>query len=217
MTNEQIGLYIKMLCIQHQHGGRINTNELRTQCDRIANGDAVWVKFKHDKSGSFNERLDFEIKKRKEKGAKASESANKRWNNRPPKQLCDGNANAMRSENENENENINEINKTNKVTNGKNFEFNEITTLPENYLQSCREQLYATQRLTIDSDTILKLWEAFRLEKLTGKNWYKSENDFYQHFANWIKKQKFTQKKLTKTEQDEAILREHANRYAPKH
>jgi len=194
MSYEQTGLYIKMLCIQHQHGGRIDTNELRTQCERIANGDAVYKKFKHDETGSYNERLSFEMEKRKNKGLKASESASKRWNKEQPKELCERNANAMRSENENEN--INEF-KTNKVTSiGKKFEYNEVAVLPENYIQSCREQLYATQRLTIDKDTILKLWEAFRLEKITGEIFYSSEKDIFLHFVNWIKKQKFSPTKI---------------------
>lgn len=110
-SNEQVGLFIRMLCAQHQHGGRINTNELRTQCERIANGDAVYSKFKHDKRGSYNERLEKEMIKRSKKGESARESANYRWQNKKPKQ-SERNAIAMRSENENEieNESINENN-----------------------------------------------------------------------------------------------------------
>jgi uncharacterized protein YdaU (DUF1376 family) len=105
-TNEQIGLYIRMLCAQHQHNGRIDTNVLRTQCDSITNGDIVYSKFKHDKYGSYNERLQIEMDKRKEKSIKASESVNKRWNKEKNK-LYDSNTNVLRSENENENEDIN--------------------------------------------------------------------------------------------------------------
>ena len=80
MTNEQVGLYIRLLCAQHQHGGRIDTNVLRTQCDSITNGSSVYSKFQHDDTGSYSIRLDEEMKKRKEKGIKARESVNKRWN-----------------------------------------------------------------------------------------------------------------------------------------
>jgi len=98
MTNEQVGLYIRLLCAQHQHGGRIDTNVLRTQCDSITNGSVVYSKFEHDDTGSFSVRLDEEMKKRKEKGVKARESVNKRWN----KDLYDGNTNVLRSEDVNE-------------------------------------------------------------------------------------------------------------------
>jgi len=101
MTNEQIGLYVRMLCAQHQHGGRIDTNVLRTQCDCITGGDTVYNKFTHDASGSFNERLSIEMDKRKEKSQKARESVEKRWN----KAKYDSNTNVLRSEDVNENEN----------------------------------------------------------------------------------------------------------------
>lgn len=110
-TNEQIGLYIRMLCAQHQHNGRIDTNVLRTQCESITNGDIVYSKFQHDELGSYNERLQIEMIKRKEKSVKASESVNKRWN-KLKNSIYERNTNVIRSENENENENINkDINK----------------------------------------------------------------------------------------------------------
>jgi len=101
MTNEQIGLYVRMLCAQHQHGGRIDTNVLRTQCDGITGGDTVYKKFKHDTTGSYNERLLAEMDKRKEKSLKAKESVEKRWE----RQRYERNTNVIRSENEIENEN----------------------------------------------------------------------------------------------------------------
>jgi len=103
MTNEQVGLYIRMLAAQHQHGGRIDTNVLRMECDRITNGDTVFAKFKHDEHGSYSERLSDEMDKRKEKSLKASESVKKRWN----KSLYERNTNVIRSVNENEDVNVN--------------------------------------------------------------------------------------------------------------
>ena len=108
MTNEQAGLYIRLLCAHHQHGGRIDTNVLRTQCDSITNGSIVYQKFEHDDLGSYSLRLDEEMKKRKEKGIKARESVNKRWN----KDLYNSNTNVLRSVNENED--VNEIKKEEK-------------------------------------------------------------------------------------------------------
>lgn len=106
MTNEQVGLYIRLLCAQHQHGGRIDTNVLRSQCNGITGGDAVFEKFAHDESGSYNERLAEEIEKRREKSVKAKKSVNKRWEKRESDSY-DSNTNVLRSEDENENENEN--------------------------------------------------------------------------------------------------------------
>lgn len=101
MSNEQVGLYIRLLCAQHQHGGRIDTNVLRSQCESITNGSAVYAKFEHDEAGSYSARLDEEMKKRKQKSIKARESVNNRWN----KNSFDSNTNVLRSVNENEDEN----------------------------------------------------------------------------------------------------------------
>ena len=105
MTNEQVGLYIRMLCAQHQHGGRIDTNVLRTQCDSITNGDTVFAKFQHDALGSFNIRLQSEMDKRKEKSVKAAESVRIRWEKQKEKHAYDSNTNVLRSEDINVNEN----------------------------------------------------------------------------------------------------------------
>lgn len=114
MTNEQVGLYIRMLCAQHQHGGRIDTTVLRTQCDSITGGILVYNKFVHDELGSYNERLQIEMDKRKLKSLKASESVRSRWNKVKANSAYEGNTNVLRTENENENriDNTNLIYKT---------------------------------------------------------------------------------------------------------
>ena len=106
-TNEQVGLYVRMLCAQHQHGGRIDTNVLRTQCDSITNGQLVYAKFKHDALGSYNERLQVEMEKRAAKSVKAKQSVEQRWEKQKNKEIYERNTNVIRSENENENEIVN--------------------------------------------------------------------------------------------------------------
>ena len=105
MTDEQVGAYIRLLCAQHQHGGEIDTNVLRTYCDRITNGDTIFNKFQHENGKSFNVRLREEMKKRAEKAEKARESVNKRWEKTKDKNTYERNTNVIRSENENVNEN----------------------------------------------------------------------------------------------------------------
>lgn len=102
MTNEQVGLYIRMLCAQHQHGGYVDANVMRTQCARITDGDAVLSKFTLSEHGYQNTRMAAEMERRAEKSLKNSESANKRWTHTN----ANAHANAVRSEIENESETI---------------------------------------------------------------------------------------------------------------
>ncbi len=39
-------------------------------------------------------------------------------------------------------------------------------------------------------EQVLQLWEVFKVQNFTGKNWYGSEDDTYSHFINWSKSQK---------------------------
>jgi uncharacterized protein YdaU (DUF1376 family) len=104
-TDEQVGVYIRILCAIHQHG-HLSNSQMRSLCHGITNADAVaeiWNKFKIDDSGKFyNERLDNEIDKRKKHSEKQRENARMRWHSH-------GNAKAMPLENENENVIINKI------------------------------------------------------------------------------------------------------------
>lgn len=96
---------------------------------------------------------------------------------------------------------------------GKYFKFNEIINLPSNYIQSIQEQLYTLQKKKVDESVILKLWESFRLEKLTGEIFYNSENEFYKHFVNWIKIQKFVDDGKSESDKRIEAMANYADRY----
>lgn len=76
-TDEQIGIYIKLLCAQHQHGGLINKvtfNQIVKSHEIIKN------KFVESEEGFYNERLMNEMIKRNNKSNNLSANALKRWN-----------------------------------------------------------------------------------------------------------------------------------------
>ena len=101
MTNEQIGIYIKLLCFQHQHGGLINKlsfNEL------IGSHQVIKEKFIETDDGFFNKRLADEMVKRSKKSTNLSANARKRWENQ-----CKSNAIASRKHMPIEDENEDEI------------------------------------------------------------------------------------------------------------
>lgn len=76
MSDEQIGQYIKLLCLQHQKG-HLKEKDMLNICKTY--DEDIFSKFKQDEEGNYyNERLDEEIKRRK----KYSES---RRNNRRKK------------------------------------------------------------------------------------------------------------------------------------
>lgn len=113
MTDEEIGQYIKLLCLQHQKG-HLKEKDMLNIC-KTYNED-IFSKFKKDKEGNYyNERLEYEANKRKA----YSES---RRNNRKKKEtheddvknIC--NSYEKHMENANANENIN-INKNNSKAN----------------------------------------------------------------------------------------------------
>ena len=115
MTDEEIGQYIKLLCLQHQKG-HLKEKDMLNIC-KTYNED-IFSKFKKDEEGNYyNERLEYESNKRKA----YSES---RRNNRKKKEkkqtyeedmknICNSYEKHMENENINENININ-LNKNNR-------------------------------------------------------------------------------------------------------
>ena len=98
MTDAEVGKYIKLLCIQHQHGGVIPQQEFN---DYIGECQKVRRKFTECEDGFYNERLMKEMIKRQKKSSNLSANALKRWKNEMQKQ-CNCTANAMQPETENE-------------------------------------------------------------------------------------------------------------------
>ena len=166
-----------MLCLQHQHGGRIPTAELQTQCERIADGQQVYRKFKHDKDGSYNERLQIEMQKRKEKGIKARQSANKRWDKGKLKTECESNANAMRSEDVNENRNI--TNTKGGVIGG------DWLSAKNSFLQDDQWKYKICTAKNLGKAYLEEMMLTF-ISDIELKEDYKSNKELKSHFTNWL-------------------------------
>lgn len=185
-TDAQLGIYIRLLISQFQHGHLHKSQVLFIS----KNFDELIMKeFKVDENGKFyNERLENEIVRRK--NFTESRRKNRKQVNNISKSYDKHMMHHM--ETETETETITENIKSNKVTNGKNFEYNEVTTLPTNYILSIQQQMYIFHHHRIPEEKIQEAWEAFRLEKITGQTFYSSEKDIFLHFVNWFKHQKYT-------------------------
>lgn len=100
MSNEQVGKYIRLLCIQHQKG-KLTEKDMYNIC--ITYDEDIWNKFELIDGYYINKRMQDESDKRKN-------YTNSRRNNRSKKDMnniCKTYDEHM--ENGNENENINEI------------------------------------------------------------------------------------------------------------
>lgn len=101
-SDQQVGIYVRILCAQHQHG-HLNKSKMRKLCDGITDADAkseILAKFSIDSNGHyFNQRLDGEVLKRKEHSTKQRQNAMMRWH-KTGKDL------AMPLEDEDEDENV---------------------------------------------------------------------------------------------------------------
>lgn len=102
MNDEQVGIYIRLLCAQHQLGGMIERSAFLS---RVNNNTIIANKFIETDEGYFNERLMVEMEKRSKKSCNLSANAKVRWDKEKQKK-CKSNAIAsnlnMPIENENE-------------------------------------------------------------------------------------------------------------------
>jgi uncharacterized protein YdaU (DUF1376 family) len=82
MNMEQRGMYMTLLCLQHQQG-HLSEEDMLDVCGK--KDRKVFSKFKLDDDGLYyNERMDIELKKRKEYSQSRSENGKK--GGRPKKQ-----------------------------------------------------------------------------------------------------------------------------------
>lgn len=89
MSNEQVGIYIRLLCSQHQHGGFIDKDNFTLM---VGDHKLLRGKFVETDDGFYNERLMKEMVKRSKKSSNMSDNAMIRWNKQ---KQCKGNAIAM--------------------------------------------------------------------------------------------------------------------------
>lgn len=181
MTDEQVGKYIRLLCLQHQHG-HLSENHMLNICKTY--DEDIFSKFEKLPDGKYhNIRLHEEILKRNKycksrsdnrKGDKNEENK-KTYVGTYDNTYVDGMSTHM--ENENENININDLNKEKPITWKNSFEVYE--------------------KMVSDAfDALLqdKEWITQRLEYHPGldiaKSMEKAYNDFWGQERGWKHKKK---------------------------
>ena len=77
MTNEQVGKYIRLLCLQQQNGGLCECDMLQICGEK---DDKIWAKFEKNADGFYhNKRMFLEVNKRKNFNESQRKKAQKRW------------------------------------------------------------------------------------------------------------------------------------------
>lgn len=172
MTNEQVGKYIKLLCLQHQKG-KLSTYDMEFVCS--GSDPIVFAKFQQDEHGYyFNKTLTEHAEKRKA----YSES---RKNNRKKSSYDNHMSNICKTydkhmENENEIENVIVLGTTNKINKRETF-FNDFPN--SSYLESVCKDLNQTK------DQVLSRLKDFRIVSEAD---YNSMAEFSTHLKRWINK-----------------------------
>ena len=191
LTHEQVGIYIRLLCSQHQHGGiidKISFNSL------VGNHEILRSKFIESDTGFYNERLAIEVDLRCKKSSNMSQTAKEVWEKRkaeksikiqkqsksnanvPEKNtnVPEKDTNVIQSEDENEDEIV--LGSSNKI-NKREFFFSDFPN--SSYLESiCRD-------LGKRPDEILERLNDFRAVSETE---YNSMAEFSTHLKRWINK-----------------------------
>lgn len=67
----------------------------------------------------------------------------------------------------------------------------DFNGLPESYYGKSIELVKISKQAEIDIGIVKTMWEIFKVQNLTGKEYYANEGKVYSHFLNWIKKQNF--------------------------
>lgn len=181
MSNEQVGIYIRLLCAQHQHGGLIDKNSFNGM---VKDDQMIRSKFIETDDGFFNERLMLEMNKRAKKSKNLSANAKARWE----KYKTDAIALQKYVPIENENEDVNEsVDSSNNTKQGKksNLDFaNQYRDTPTQ-VEYGLKQLKANN-LRMDEENLFTLLTAFT-DKLDHDQATKSNfKEFASHFGNWI-------------------------------
>jgi uncharacterized protein YdaU (DUF1376 family) len=190
-SHEDVGLYMRLLCAQHQMGGIIPARNFNSM---VPQESVVREKFVETEDGFHNQRLMDEMVRRAKKSNNLSENAKKRWNEAKAMQLHNNNdAIALQldmpieNENENGNEDVLEVNSNKKSSEKKVEQFPDmafVQAMELNEMEVERVGVYCKQPFTWPS--LADYWKAFSA-KFDGSKFYQDRGEIIRYFQNWLK------------------------------
>ena len=182
-TDEQVGIYIRLLMAQHQHG-HLSDKQVKMICR--THDEDVMLKFEKDSDGKFfNKRLEDEIVKRKKYSTSRSE--NKKGKTKDMLIISKSYDNHMENENENENKDINKDKSKIKNLNGISYEISKLSLVmqsQDSWLESIARKYKCTFEFARNKilDFIIHL-------EAQGEE-FKTLQDAKKHYDNWFRTQK---------------------------
>jgi len=78
----------------------------------------------------------------------------------------------------------------------------DVGELPDVKIQKAIEALKIQTDQTVDAQTVVEMWGVFKVQFLTGTNFYPDVGKVESHFLNWILKKKFERNGIGKTRQE---------------
>lgn len=205
MSNEQVGIYIRLLASQHQHGGIISKIAFNSM---VSSNEIIREKFIETETGFYNERLTTEMDKRNKKSNNMSDTAKDVWKKRKEAKIqlynkskeTDSKSNTGVKENDtiviqpvNRNE---DINLDSIIVNEMQFlKIEDCRKMYDSNYQSQKESICMKEKWNLE--TIKYFQDEFDLH-VTRTETQKILSNYVSHFANWTAK-------LSK-EQKQAIL-----------
>ena len=118
MTDAQVGQYVRLMCLQHQHG-HLDTDTVMSVMGGELDG-VVMSKFKIDVTGRYyNERLDIEVNKRRDYSKSRANNRSKKTYVKDMNNICETHVEHM--ENVNEDVIVNGIDTVNSTLSGTNI------------------------------------------------------------------------------------------------
>ncbi len=182
MSNEQVGMFIRLLCYQHQQGV-LSEQDMMNICKSY--DEIVFSKFTRTDSGYINNRMYEESEKRKKYSESRRNNKVKGSESKHMTNICESYDKHM----ENENENVNEVIIRNKIQKGRGFLKPELFEV-QNYFEEVGN--------LNEADGFFNYYESngWKVGKNPMKDWKAASR-------NWIKNSKnYTKNVTTKSSSD---------------
>ena len=189
MNRLQKACYFDLLQLQF-YIGHLSLEQIKNE---LCSDYHIWTTIKHkyeqDESGNYsNGRMDTEIEKRRKFSNQQSEKMKKRWNTNKNDTIVDT---IVVPNNGIEIETLRIKEKSEKP-------LREKTALSDLQILQTVEFIDRIRQIKLSTDELKNYFEAFKIH--SPKKDFQTENDYLQHFRNWLKMQKLEKKADEKTE-----------------
>ena len=85
--------------------------------------------------------------------------------------------------------------------------------LPEKKVEASIGIIKATQDVIASKEQINTFWDVFKIQRLTGENFYENDEKIYEHFINWVKDKKISSKGMSEYEKKLVSDRDKAKKF----